>query len=159
MKGSNFLMLENEYYSAIKGLIINNEVNKSVKNHFINKTDLETKYNIGKILSEAGKHYGEGIIKKYSVQLTNEFGKGYTYTCLTRMLTFYKLYPNVAPKAQQLTWSHYVELLPLNDLNIINYYINICINQKLTRNELRERIKSKEYERLPIETKNKLINL
>ena len=89
-------MLENEYYCAIKGLIINNEVNKSVRNYFINKTDLETKYNIGKLLSEAGKHYGESIIKKYAIELTNEFGKGYTYTSLTRIIKFYHGYTAVA---------------------------------------------------------------
>ena len=51
-------MQENEYYTAIKGLIINNEVNKSVKNYFINRSDLETKYNIGKLLSDVSrKHY------------------------------------------------------------------------------------------------------
>ena len=68
-------MQEKGYYNEIKELIINNEVNKSVKNYYINRSDLETKYNIGKILSEAGKHYGESIIKKFSIKLTNEFGK------------------------------------------------------------------------------------
>ena len=150
-------MLENEYYSAIKGLIINNEVNKSVKNYLINRSDLETKYNIGKLLSEAGKHYGESIIKKYSIQLTNEFSKKYDITSLKRMRQFYYLIEIGAPIAHQLTWSHYIELIPIKDINKINYYINVCINQKLTRDKLRKRIKSKEYERLPIETKNKLI--
>ena len=42
-------------------------------------------YNIGKQLAEAGKHYGEGIVKKYAKELTEEFGKGYTFTELTRM--------------------------------------------------------------------------
>ncbi len=150
-------MLENEYYSAIKGLIINNEVNKSVKNYFINRSDLETKYNIGKLLSEAGKHYGESIIKKYSIQLTNEFSKKYDITSLKRMRQFYYLIEIGAPIAHQLTWSHYIELIPIKDINKINYYINVCINQKLTRDKLRKRIKSKEYERLSDEAKNKLI--
>ena len=71
-------MQETEYYNEIKDLIINNEVNKKVKSYSINRTDLETKYNIGKLLSEAGKHYGEGVIKNYSIKLTKEFGKGYS---------------------------------------------------------------------------------
>ena len=87
-----------------------------------------------------------------------EFGKGYTYTALSRMLKFYILFPNVAQVAQQLSWSHYIELLPLNDIHMINYYINLCINLKLSRNDLRMKIKSKEYERLPESTRNKLIN-
>lgn len=58
------------------------------------------------------------------------------------------------PLADQLSWSHYIELMPLKDINKINYYINLCINQNLSRNDLRKRIKLKEYDRLPKNTKN-----
>ena len=54
------------YYNEIKQELINNEINRKVKNYSINKSDLNTYYNVGKMLSEAGKHYGEGIIKEYS---------------------------------------------------------------------------------------------
>ena len=57
-----------------------------------------------------------------------------------------------------LTWSHYIEIIPINNVTIINYYINICICQNLSVRELRNKIKSQEYERLDEETKNKLIN-
>ena len=57
----------------------------------------------------------------------------------------------------QLTWSHYVKLLPIKNINEINYYIRITINQNLSKRELRERIKNKEYERLDEKTKEKLI--
>ena len=57
----------------------------------------------------------------------------------------------------QLSWSHYVELLVLNDINEINYYINITKTYNLGYRQLREKIKNKEYERLPEETINKLI--
>ena len=56
-----------------------------------------------------------------------------------------------------MNWSHYTELLALNDINKINYYIDICKKQSLSRNDLRNKIKSNEYERLSEETKNKLI--
>ena len=154
-------MQEKEYYNEIKELIINNEVNKSVKNYYINRSDLETKYNIGKILSEAGKHYGESIIKKFSIKLTNEFGKGYSERNLRNIRLFYN-FVQINPKWQQgvakLSWGHITKLLSLNEVNKINYYISLSINQRLTREELGKRIKLKEYERLPIETKNKLIN-
>ena len=68
------------YYNEIKNELINNEINKRVKNYSINKSDLNTYYNVGKMLSEAGKHYVEGIIKDYSIKLTLELGKGYTFT-------------------------------------------------------------------------------
>ena len=60
--------------------------------------------------------------------------------------------------AHQLTWSHYCELLPLEDINEINYYIKITIEQCLSKRQLRERIKTKEYQRLDENTKLKLIN-
>ena len=44
------------YYEEIKNEFINNEINKKVKNYLINRKDLETRYNVGKLLSEAGKN-------------------------------------------------------------------------------------------------------
>ena len=63
------------YYDEIKNELVNNEINRKVKNYSINKNDLNTYYNVGKMLSEAGKHYGEGIIKEYSKRLTEDLGK------------------------------------------------------------------------------------
>ncbi len=146
------------YYEEIKQSLVNNEITKRVKDYSKNKSDLETYYKVGKLLSEAGKHYGEGIINKYSIKLISELDKKYNTTLLKRIRQFYYMIENGALLGHQLSWSHYRELIPLKDINIINYYIDICIKLKLSRNDLRKRIKSKEYERLPEETKNKLIN-
>ena len=54
----------------------------------------------------------------------------------------------VAPMARQLSWSHYVELLPIRDEGELLYYVNIAVSQNLCMNNLREKIKNKEYERL-----------
>ena len=54
------------YYTEIKNELINNEITKRVKDYSKNRSDLTTYYNVGKLLSEAGKHYGEGIINEYS---------------------------------------------------------------------------------------------
>lgn len=59
--------------------------------------------------------------------------------------------------SHQLTWSFYYELLPITDINKINYYIKIGIEQNLSVRELRNKIKSKEYERLDDKAKDKLI--
>ena len=144
------------YYDEIKNELINNEITKKVKNYSKNKSDLTTYYNVGKLLKEAGKHYGEGIIKEYSKRLTNEFGKGYTFTSLTRMKKFYNLIEKLATVSQHLSYGHYVELLPYSDIDKINYYIKIIEEQNLSVRELRERIKNNEYERLDEETKKKL---
>ena len=146
------------YYSKIKQELINNEINRKVKNDSINRSDLNTYYNVGKMLSEAGKHYGEGIIKEYAKELTSELGKGYTISNLKRFRQFYHLIEKGATMSHQLTWSHYSELIPLNDIGIINYYVLQIIQFNLTIRQLRDRIKSKEYQRLDENTKKRLIN-
>lgn len=142
------------YYNEIKNELINNEIYKKVKDYSKNRSDLKTYYKVGKLLSDAGKHYGEGIIKKYSKKLTKELGKGYTETRLKYMRQFYEKRPTLS---DFLTWSHYVELLKINDINEINYYIKIIENQNLSIRELRNRINNNEYERLDDKTKLKLI--
>ena len=146
------------YYDEIKNELISNEINRKVKNYSINRSDLSAYYNVGKILSEAGKCYGEGIIKEYSKKLTEELGKGYTVSNLKRFRQFYILVEKGATLCHQLSWSHYRELIPLNDINKINYYIIQISKRNLSKRQLIEIIKSNEYERLDDETKNKLIN-
>ena len=147
------------YYNEIKQELINNETYKKVKDYSKNRSDLETYYNVGRLISEAGKHYGEGIIKEYSKRLTIELGIKYTSRTLFRIKQFYELFLNekVSTLSTQLTWSHYCELLSIKDINIINYYIDITIKQNLSVRELRNKIKNKEYERLDDKTKHKLM--
>ena len=145
------------YYDEIKNELINNEINKRVKNYSINKSDLNTYYNVGKMLCDAGKCYGEGVIKKYSQKLIKEVDKKYNTTNLKRMRQFYNLIKKGATLSHQLLWSHYVELLPQDNINKINYYINLSINKSLSIRQLREKIKNCEYERLPETTKNKIM--
>ena len=145
-----------DYYVEIKEELIKNEVYKKTKDYSKNRSDLQTYYNVGKMLSEAGKHYGEGIIKEYSKKLTNELGKGYTITNLKYMRKFY-LFSKSQTLSDQLSWSHYIELLWLND-NQIKYYIKVAEEQNLSLRKLREKIKSNEYERLDEKTKEKLKN-
>ena len=53
------------YYNEIKNELINNEINKKAKSYSINKSDLDTYYKVGKMISSAGRHYGKEIIKEY----------------------------------------------------------------------------------------------
>ncbi len=147
------------YYENIKTELLNNEITKKVKDYSKNKSDLTTYYNVGKLLSEAGKCYGEGIIKEYSERLSKDLNINYNERTLFRIRQFYLLIvqQKVSTLSTQLTWSHYVELLKLNDNIKINYYISICEQQNLSVRQLRERIKNKEYERLDGKTKYKLI--
>ncbi len=147
------------YYNEIKQELVNNEIYKKVKDYSKNRSDLTTYYNVGKLLNEAGKNYGKGIIKEYSIKLSKEIDKKYSYRTLFRMRQFYNLFSNekVSALPTQLTWSHYCELLVLNDINKINYYIKIVEEQNLSYRNLRNKIKNKEYERLDDKTKDKLI--
>ena len=82
------------YYKEIKNELINNEVYKRVKDYSKNKNELSTYYNVGKLLIEAQggedkAKYGNALIKEYSEKLTNEIGRGYTFSALSRMRQFY----------------------------------------------------------------------
>ena len=147
-----------DYYNEIKKELIENEIHKSVKDYSKNKYELEKYYNVGKLLSEAGKHYGEGIIKEYSNKLTKELGKGYSSSNLKRMRKFYIIIKKGVAVPHHLSWSHIISLLPINNINEISYYIEIAKKQNLSYRQLRERIKSHEYERLPVQTKENILN-
>ena len=148
------------YYNEIKEQIINNEITKRIKDYSKNRSDLNTYYNVGKLLSEAGKHYGESVIKEYSIRLKTDVGKQYTERTLRRFRQFYSLCIQIkwSTLSTKLSWSHYTEMLSFSDVNKINYYIKASEEQNLSVRELRERIKNNEYERLDDETKLKLIN-
>ena len=147
------------YYNEIKNELINNEVNRKIKDYSKNRSDLNTYYNVGKMLSEAGRHYGEGIIKEYSKKLKNELGKNYSVRLLYRILKYYNFITTakLPTLSAKLSWSHYDEILRFDDINKIKYYIKRIEEQNLFVRQLRQRIKSNEYERLDESTKNKLI--
>ena len=147
------------YYDKIKETLLKNEVYESVKDYSKERNKVLTYFEVGKLLSEVGKKYGYDIIGKYAEKLVNEVGKKYNVRTLRRNRQFYNVFKDNkwSPSATVLTWSHYTELLALNDINKINYYIDICKKQSLSRNDLRNKIRSNEYERLGKETKNKLI--
>ena len=147
------------YYDEIKSKLIDNEIYSKVKDYSKERNRVITYFEIGRLLNEAGSKYGLNIIDEYSKKLVKEVGKKYNRRTLFRMKQFYNVFRNekVSPVATQLTWSHYTELLSIKDKNKLLYYLNISRNLNLSRNDLRNRIKNKEYERLPKETKNKLI--
>ncbi len=147
------------YYEEIKDKLIDNEIYAKVKDYSKEKYRVITYYEIGKLLNDAGGMYRENIIDKYSKKLVLEVGKKYNRRLLFRMKQFYNIFSNkkVSTLWTQLTCSHIRLLFNLN-YNSINYYINVVISQHISVRELEYKIKSNEYERLPEDTKNKLIN-
>ena len=136
------------YYNEIKNELINNEITKRIKDYSKNKSDLTTYYNVGKLLSEAGKQYGEGIINEYSKRLTNELGKGYGVSSLKNMRKLYELFSKSQTVSDFLSYSHYVELMAIDNINKIKYYIKVTEQQNLSVRELRREIKNKAFDRL-----------
>ena len=152
------------YYNEIKQHLINNEVYKKVKDYSKNRSDLNTYYNVGKLIVEAQggekrAKYGDNLIKEYSEKLMLEVDKKYSYRNLMSMRKFYLVFENQIVNAlrSQLTWTHYRELIKLNNYSEINYYIKISMEQNLSYRDLHQRIKNKEYERLDKNTKDRII--
>ena len=156
--------LEEKYYSNIKEELVQSVIDKKIDTYFTNKNELTHYYNVGKMIIEAQggaerAKYGDGLIKKFSLRLTEKLGKGFSVQNLKNMRRFYLIFSKrQALPVQFISWSHYVELMMLDNINEINYYIEITINLKLSYRKLRDKIKSHEYQRLSEETKNKLIN-
>ena len=151
------------YYDEIKEKLLKNEIYAKVKDYSKERNKVLTYFEVGKLLNDAGKEYGKNIIGQYAEKLVNEVGKKYNRRTLFRMKQFYNLLEKqnseqkVSPLVTQLTWSHYIVLLPLKNVDEIKYYIDVCEKRNLTKRELQSLIKSKEYERLGEDTKNKLI--
>lgn len=147
------------YYNEIKNKIIDNEVYSKVKDYSKERHKVITYFEIGRLLNEAGGKYGDNIIDEYSKKLVVEVGKKYNRRTLFRMKQFYNVFSNekVSTLWTQLTWSH-LRLLFNLEIDSMNYYIKDTINKSLSVRELEFKIKSNEYERLPIETKNKLVS-
>ena len=141
------------YYNEIKEVFVKNEIYKKVKDYSKNRSDLNAYFEVGRLIveaqgGEARAKYGNRLIKEYSIRLTNELGRGYNVTNLKNMRQFYLRFKKGRTLCDQLQWSHYRYLLPIDDDNKFNYYVMIVRKLNLSVRELRERIKSKEYERL-----------
>ena len=155
------------YYNEIKNILIDNAIGRKIREYKSNQKDLESYYNVGKLLVEAqgGEErakYGNGLIKEYSKRLISELGKGYSVRSLTDMRTFYsfcqKRQSLIAEfKFHNISWTCITKLLKLDDINAIFYYVKCIGKMNLTTRELDLKLKSKEYERLDSKIKEKLV--
>ena len=141
------------YYEEIKDKFLKNEAYKKVKDYSKNRSDLNTYFEVGRLLIEAQggeerAQYGNKLIKEYSEKLTKELGKGYDERNLRNMRSFYIKFKKWNALRSKLSWSHYRLLLPLKSMDEINYYIHITELYNLSYRDLSKRIKSNEYERI-----------
>ena len=141
------------YYDEVNSYVKKVEIGKAIRETNANMELVECYWNVGRLIVEAqgGKEkakYGNELIKTWAEKLTEEYGKGYNYTNLSRFRQFYLAFPIVAPLGQQLSWTIIRTILPIKDENKRNYYINLCIANNLSKRELEKEIKSNSYERL-----------
>ena len=152
----------NLFFNNIKDLVINSR-NKVYQ--VVNVEMLNLYWNIGKSIVEIqqGKkraNYGDAVIDKLSQKLTDEFGKGFSKRNLRTMRKFYLLYPNWQTVSAKLSWSHYLELIKIDEEPKRNFYLNECINSSWSVRELQRQRDSLLYERLIISAdKEKILEL
>ena len=135
----------------------------------VNSTLLLTYMEIGKtIVEEQNLHkddpdYNNKSITELSKILTKKFGKGFSRANIWNMVHFYKKYRTVQSLTEQLTWTHYCELLSISDDDKRSFYEKECANAKWSVRELKRQIESSLFERLLLSqgntNKEKVLNL
>ncbi len=121
----------------------------------VNQALVLTYWQIGKtikteLLQDARSEYGLATLKQLAQQLQQEYGAGFSYSSLTRMIKFYSYLPEqtiVATVSQQLSWSHFVELIKIEDELKRGFYIRMCSDARWPVRTLRKRMDSMLYER------------
>ena len=152
----------NTIFNNIKELVVNSR-NKIYTT--VNIEMLKLYWNIGKIIMEIQQgdersKYGDSILEKLSEKLTSEFGKGFSKRNLERMRKFYICFPITTTVSSQLSWSHYLELIKIEEKSKRNFYFNECINTKWSVRELQRQRDSLLYERLLLSAdKEKVLEL
>jgi len=149
-------------YNDIRKLVeqSRNRVYKTVNTEMINLY-----WNIGKIIVEKQEgntraKYGDYLIENISKILTEEFGKGFSTRNIKRMRKFYLYYPKRTTLLSQLTWSHYLELIKIEDENKRDFYMHECVNSNWDVRELQRQRTTLLYERLAnTKDKTKLLEL
>lgn len=122
-------------------------------------------WNIGKAIMEIQQgderaSYGDAVLEKLSQKLTNEFGKGFSKRNLEIMRKFYICFPIATTVSSQLSWSHYLELIKIDEEQKRNFYLNECINSRWSIREPQRQRDSLLYERLTMSAdKNKILEL
>ena len=104
--------------------------------------------------------YGDAVLQKLSEKLTIEFGKGFSKRNLERMRKFYICFPKATTLSSQLSWSHYLELIKIDEEPKRNFYMHETINSNWSVRELQRQRDSLLYERLILSSnKEKILEI
>ncbi len=108
------------------------------------------------ILNQDRAEYGKEILATLSQQLRQEYGEGFSYSSLTRMVKFSEAFPDqsiVATLSQIISWSHFREILPLEKPLQRDFYAEMCRIKRWSVRTLRKKIDSMLYERTALSKK------
>jgi len=111
-------------------------------------------------LQDGRAAYGKQILATVSQELTAEFGRGFNYTALTRMARFAEWMTDeriLATLSQELSWSHFMELLPIKDPLARDFYAEICRIERWDVRTLRQKIGGMLFERTALSKKPKAV--
>jgi predicted nuclease of restriction endonuclease-like (RecB) superfamily len=105
------------------------------------------------ILENKRAEYGKQIMSRLATQLTDKYGRSFELRNIRRMMQFAEQFPDmeiVSRLATQLSWSHFVEILPLDKKEAKMFYLEEAARGQIGRDELRGIISRKAYERKEI---------
>ncbi|MDO5650196.1 MAG: DUF1016 N-terminal domain-containing protein [Gallicola sp.] len=135
----------------------------------VNLTLLQTYHEIGRTIVEDEQghsnraEYGKGLLLDLSKSLSKDFGRGFSRSNLQNMRNFYLAYPKSQTLSGKLTWSHYCELLGIEDELRRSFYQKESENANWSVRELKRQIKTSLFERLILsqgdEHKEKVLEL
>jgi predicted nuclease of restriction endonuclease-like (RecB) superfamily len=151
-----------ENVSQVYGKV--SELIQSAQNYLaktVNSSMVVLYWHIGKTIQEeviknekAG--YGEQVMQTVAAQLTQQYGRGYSYRNLYRMVRFYEFFPDehiLTTVSSKLSWSHLVEIIKQKDPLKREFYVTMCANEGWSVRELSNRINSMLFERTAISKK------
>lgn len=113
------------------------------------------------ILQEERAEYGRSIVASLSEQLVLDYGNGFNSKNLHRMVQFSEIFPDeqiVVSLTRQLSWTHFVTIIPIQDGIKRDFYAEMCRIEKWNVRTLRKKIDSMLYERTAISRKPELVD-
>ena len=153
---ANYEVLDMTFYKEVSNVIIQS------RKHIFSVIDFDllfANWKIGKIIFEKQKklaraEYGEKLIKELSIQMTKDYGSGYSERSLRNMRQFYVFFPIWSAVRAELSWTHYKSLLRVSDKNARQFYLSEAIKNQWSTRQLDREIHNISYERYILGNKN-----
>ena len=144
-----YMYLDDKFYKSIKEVL---EVSRKRIYRNIQSEMVQAYWQIGKMIvekqgGESRAKYGDGLLKELSIQMTKDFGKGFTKRNLEQMRKFFLMFQKAHTVCAQLSWSHYKLIISLEDEKTRNFYIKETIEGNWSVRQLQREINTFSYQR------------